>query len=43
MHDALFDEPAGPDPREMDRVLAAGLAELMLKTPRRNLSDADRV
>ena len=43
VHDALFDEPAGPDPREIDRVLAAGLAELTLKTLRRDLSDADRI
>lgn len=43
MHDALFDEPVGPDPREMDRVLATGLAELTLKTLRQDLSDADRI
>ena len=40
---ALFDASAGPDPREMDRVLATGLAELMVKTLRHDLSDADRM
>lgn len=40
---AMFDAAAGPDPREMDRILATGLAELMVKTLWHDLSDADRI
>ena len=42
-NDALFDAPAGQDPREMDRMLAVGLLELALTALRQDLSDADRV
>lgn len=40
--DALFAPPTEPDPREMDRILAALLLELAVKALRHDLSDEDR-